>query len=59
MNTFSIKIIFLFFTLCIFLYCASYAGFEIKQKNNILGGILVFIFDIACVIFGNVMFWIS
>ena len=59
MNTIYIKIIFLLFTIAIFLYSSSYAGFEIKKKNNIGGGIIVFLFSLASVIFSNVMFFIT
>ena len=59
MNTFFIKIIFLIFTLIMFLYISSFAKYEITKNNNILGGIFVFIFTVASVIFGNIMFFIT
>ena len=59
MNTFFIKLIFLIFTIFIFLYSASYVSFEITKKNNISGGIMVFIFTIISVIFSNIMFFVS
>ena len=59
MNTFFIKLIFLIFTILIFLYSTSYANFEITKKNNISGGIMFFIFTIISVIFSNIMFFIS
>ena len=59
MNTFFIKLIFLIFTILIFLYSTSYASFEITKRNNISGGIMVFIFTIISVIISNIMFFIS
>jgi len=59
MNTIFTKIIFLMFTLFIFLYNCSYAGFEITKKNNISGGIIVFLFSLFCVLFSNTMFFMS
>ena len=43
MNTLFVKIIFLIFTLVIFIYSSSYAKFEITKKNNIIGGIIYLI----------------
>ena len=57
MNTLFIKIIFLIFTIAIFFYCSSYAKFEITKKNNIVGGILVFIFNVISVIASNIIFF--
>ena len=57
MNTLYIKILFLIFTIAIFLYSISYAKFEITKKNNIFGGIMVFIFTLASVIFSNIIVW--
>lgn len=54
-----IKIIFLLITLCILIYCSSYAKFEITKKNNIIAGIVVFLFSLASVIFSNIIFWVS
>ena len=59
MNTIFTKIIFLIFTLIIFLYNCSYAGFEITKKNNISGGVMVFVFTLISVIFSNIMFFMS
>ena len=59
MNTLFIKIIFSIFTIAIFLYVSSYAKFEITKKNNIIGGIIVFLFTAASVIFSNIMFFIT
>lgn len=59
MNTIYIKIIFLIFTIVIFLYCASYSKFEITKKNNICGGIIVFIFTLISIIFSNIIFFIT
>lgn len=59
MNTFFIKIVFLLITLYILFYCSSYAKYEITKKNNIISGIIVFLFTLASVIFSNIVFWIS
>ena len=59
MNNMHIKIIFLIFTIAIFLYSSSYANFEIKTKKNIIGGIIVFIFSLISIIFSNIMFFIT
>lgn len=59
MITTFIKIIFLLITICILIYCASYAKFEIKNKNKICSGISVFLFSFFCIIFSNIMFWIA
>lgn len=59
MNTLFIKIIFLLFTLSIFLYNCSYARFEIIKKNNISGGVMVFVFTLISIVFSNIMFFMS
>ena len=59
MNTLFIKIIFLIFTIIIFLYSSSYAKFEIVKKNNIIGGIVVFLFSLISIVFSNVMFFMT
>ena len=59
MNTLFIKIIFSIFTIAIFLYSSSYAKFEIVKNNNIVGGIMVFIFALVSIVFSNIMFFIT
>ena len=59
MNTIFTKIIFLIFTIFIFLYNCSYAGFEVTKKNNLSGGFYVFIFSLLSVVFSNIMFFMS
>jgi len=59
MNTLFIKIMFLIFTIAIFLYSSSYAKFEIVKNNNIVGGIMVFLFSLLSIVFSNVMFFIT
>ena len=54
-----IKIIFSIISLYIFLYNCSFINFEIKEHNNILGGITIFVFVLASLIFGNIVFWIN
>ncbi len=59
MNTLFVKLVFLLITLYILLYCSSFAGFEIKSKNNIVAGIIVFLFTVTSVIFSNIIFWMN
>lgn len=59
MNTFFIKIIFMIFTIFVFIYASSYAGYEITKKNNISGGIIVFILTLISVVLSNIMFFMS
>jgi len=59
MNTIFTKMIFFIFTIFIFLYTCSYAGFEITKKNNLSGGIIIFVFSLISTIFSNIMFFIS
>lgn len=54
-----IKIIFTLFTIAIFLYCSSYAKFEITKKNKILSGITFFVFTTISIIYSNIAFWTS
>lgn len=54
-----IKLIFTLFTIAIFLYCSSYAKFEITQKNKILSGITFFVFTAISIIYSNIAFWTS
>ena len=57
MNNISIKIIFLIFTIAIFIYSNSYAKFEIVQNNNIIGAFGIFLFNLISIIFSNIMFF--
>ena len=59
MVTVFIKIIFSIISLYIFLYNCSFINFEIKQNNNIPGGIIIFIFIFASLTFANTVFWIN
>lgn len=59
MNTIFIKVIFLLISIYILLYCCSYAIYEAKNKNNIIGCITIIIFTFASLIFGNILFWIN
>jgi len=59
MNTIFTKIFFLIFTIFIFLYTCSYASFEITKKNNLSGGIVVFMFSLVSLVFSNIMFFMS
>ena len=52
-----VKIIFLLSTMYILFYCSSYAKFEIMKKKNRLGGVIIFLFTIASVIFSNIMLY--
>ena len=59
MNNLFIKIIFFIFTLITFIYSSSYAKYEITQKNNIIGGIIIFIFILSSIVFSNIIFFIT
>ena len=59
MNTIYIKIIFFIYTFFIFLYSSSYAKFEIAKNNNIIGGIITFLFSLFSIVFCNIVFFIT
>ena len=59
MNTLFIKILFLIFTFIILIYSSSYAKYEITKKNNIIGGIIIFLFILSSIIFSNIIFFIT
>ena len=59
MNNLFIKIIFFIFTLITFIYSSSYAKYEITKKNNIIGGIIIFIFILSSIVFSNIIFFIT
>ena len=59
MTNLIIKLFFLSVTICILLYLTSYSKFEITQNNNVIVGILIFLFTLFSVIFSNIVFWIS
>ena len=59
MTTLFLKIFFLIVTLCILLYLFSYANFEITNNNNVIVGIIIFLFTLFSVIFSNIVFWMS
>ena len=52
-----IKTIFTLITIYIFLYCFSFANYEVKNKNNTLGSIVFMIFTLISIIFSNIIFW--
>ena len=54
-----IKVIFSIISFYIFLYNCSFINFEIKENNNVLGGITIFLFVFFALIFSNVIFWIN
>ena len=57
MNIIFINIIFLIFTLIIFLKTIGYGLYEIKQEKNPYGGIACIIFSLFSIIFSNIMVW--
>ena len=59
MNNLFIKIIFFIIILITFIYSSSYAKYEITQKNNIIGGIIIFIFILSSIVFSNIIFFIT
>ena len=59
MNTIFINFIFLFFTIWVLLKSIYYGIYEMKQEKNVSGGIVVIAFSLICVVFSNIMFWIS
>ena len=59
MTTLIIKLFFLVVTICILFYLTSYAKFEITQNNNVVVGIIIFLFTLFSVIFSNIVFWMS
>lgn len=54
-----IKLIFSIISIYIFLYNCSFINFEIKENNNVLGGITIFIFVLLSIIFSNIVFWLN
>ena len=52
-----IKLIFSIICLYIFLYNCSFANYEIKSKNNIIGGIFTLLFVLCSLVFSNVVLW--
>ena len=57
MITWFIKAIFTLITIYIFLYCISFANYEIKNKSNYVGIIAFIIFTLSSIIFSNIVFW--
>ncbi len=43
-------LVFIFFSIYAFLKATSYGIYEFKQNNNKLGGIIVIIFSLFCVV---------
>ncbi len=59
MKTLFINIIFLLFTVFIFIRIISYALYEIKEENNSFGGISLIVLTFFSIIFADIMVWIS
>lgn len=50
-------IVFLLFSLYILLTTCSYGIYEFINEKNKIGGIIVIIFTIFCVLFSNILVW--
>lgn len=59
MKTLFINIIFLLFTVFIFIRTISYALYEIKEENNSFGGISLIVLTFFSIIFADIMVWIN
>ena len=59
MNVFFIDAIFLIFTIFIFIKITSYALFEIRNENNLFGGICTIVVTLVSIVFVNIMVWIN
>ena len=59
MTNFIYDIIFLLFTIYIMLQTIGYGIYEIKEKGNKPGGIVVISFSILVVIFSKIMMYIN
>lgn len=53
------NLVFLSFTIYIFVKTVAYGLYEIRQEKNKSGGIAVICFNCAAIIFGNIVMWIS
>ena len=56
-NSIIYKIIFLFISIYVLLKTVGYGIYEIKEKENKIGGISVIVFSLAVVVFAQVGFW--
>ena len=59
MNNIFIKFFFSLICLFILLYIISFSIFEIKNKNNVFGGVATIVFTLASIIYSNIIFYIN
>ena len=59
MNIFFIDAIFFIFTIFILIKICSYAFYEMRNENNVFGGVTTIVVTLVSVIFVNVMVWIN
>lgn len=59
MNNAFIDFVFLLFTLGLLCKVIAYGLYEIKNENNLFGGICTIAFSVASVVFSNIMVWIN
>lgn len=59
MNNAFIDFVFLVFTLVLLCKIIAYGLYEIKNENNLFGGVCTIAFSVASVVFSNIMVWIS
>lgn len=59
MLTLFYRIIFLLFTIYVFINSVSYGLYEINEQKNKIGGRVVILFTIFSVIFSNVIVWLN
>lgn len=53
------NIVFLIITIFIFIRVLAYALYEIREKNNRVGGISIILLSIVSVICSNIIMWIT
>ncbi len=59
MNIFFIDAIFFIFTVFVFIKLCVYSLHEIRNENNLFGGITTIFITLVAVLFVNIMVWIN
>ena len=59
MNNIFIKLFFSLICLFILLYIISFSIFEIKNENNVFGGVATIVFTIVSIVYSNIIFYIN
>ena len=59
MNNGFVSFVFTFFTITVLIKTIAYGLYEIKSEKNIFGGVCTIAFSSACIVFSNIMVWIS